>query len=117
MCCHSNITHTMPQVRGLLWLAPDAPHSSCYVPFYSGGAAVPRSFSVGSQWEWGMDRNVAWWVFNFLSNYINTKYNIMHPIVAEQQNRLEEAFYEADTEVQASQLSTILCDLHVLFQG
>jgi hypothetical protein len=34
-----------------------------------------------------MDRNVAWWVFNFLSNYINTKYNVMHPIVQEHQDR------------------------------
>jgi hypothetical protein len=54
-----------------------------------------------------MDRNVAWWVFNFLSNYINTKYNVMHPIVQEHQDRMESRFLEADKEVWCHAISAI----------
>ena len=46
-----------------------------------------------------LDSSVAWWVFDFVSNYINIKYSIMHPLVQEKQNALETEFVHKDPEV------------------
>ena len=45
-----------------------------------------------------LDTSVAWWVFDFVSNYINVKYSLMHPLVVEKQDALETDFIHKDAE-------------------
>ncbi len=65
-------------VGGVLWYGLDDTYTSCYVPLYCGIDAIPESYTVGSLKAFSWDS--AWWVFNFVANIANLKYQ---PMVAE----------------------------------
>jgi dipeptidase len=62
-------------VGGVLWYGLDDTYATCYTPLYCCIDAIPASFTVGrlSRFSW----ESAWWVFNFVSNYLNLKYDYM----------------------------------------
>ncbi|HOG52864.1 MAG TPA: C69 family dipeptidase [Bacillota bacterium] len=62
-------------IANVIWFGEDAPHSTCYVPFYVGATSIPASFTVGSRAT--LDRNSAWWAFNLVSNFADLKYSYM----------------------------------------
>ena len=62
-------------IGGVLWFGEDAPHSTCYIPFYCQITEVPESFSAGSRLIF--DKDFAWWAFNFVSNWADLKYSYM----------------------------------------
>jgi len=52
----------------ILWLAPDTPVSSVYVPFYpSAGESHAPAYSSGNVRNFSRDS--AWWAFNFVANW------------------------------------------------
>jgi dipeptidase len=84
----SQLRNWMPDpVGGLLWYAVDDPYTSCYVPFYSGIDALPKSYAGGSPARFSWDS--AWWVFNLVSNYACLKYSYMCPEIRACQKDLE----------------------------
>ena len=52
----------------------DDSYTTCYLPFYCGIDAVPKSFTGGSIEKFSWDS--AWWVFNLASNYAYRKYSL-----------------------------------------
>lgn len=62
-------------MSGVIWFGEDAPHSTCFVPFYAGATSVPAAFTVGSRAK--LDRNSAWWAFNLVSNFADLKFSHM----------------------------------------
>ncbi|MCC6127424.1 MAG: C69 family dipeptidase [Pirellulales bacterium] len=74
-------------VGGLVWYGVDDSYTTCYLPFYSGIDAVPKSFAGGSikQFTW----DSAWWVFNLASNYAYLKYSAMTPEIQAVQKDIE----------------------------
>jgi dipeptidase len=74
-------------VGGLIWFGMDDSYTTCYLPFYCGIDAVPKSFTAGSIQKFSWDS--AWWVFNFASNYAYLKYSYMAPEIQAVQQDIE----------------------------
>ena len=71
-------------VGGMLWVAPHAAHTSCFVPFAVGMQEVPAAYSTATTEK--LDRTKAWWVHRILLNVASFKYNYtIVPINAAQQ--------------------------------
>ena len=89
-------------IGGVLWFGEDAPHSTCYIPFYCQITEVPESFSEGRRDIF--DRNFAWWAFNFVSNWADLKYSYMIEDIKAVQQELEGDFFAMQPAVEMAAL-------------
>ena len=60
-------------IGGIVWLAWGAQDTACYMPFYAGVAAVPKSFNVGDHWE--LNRASARWAFDYTDFHAQVAYS------------------------------------------
>jgi len=74
-------------IGGVLWYGMDDTYTTCYVPLYCNINEVPKSFAEGSMQKFGW--NSAWWVFNFVANIANLKYDYMIKDIRKVQKELE----------------------------
>jgi dipeptidase len=74
-------------VGGCFWYGVDDTYFTCYVPLYCGITALPESYTIGSLGAFSWDS--AWWVFNFVANYANVRYDAMRPDIQAAQADLE----------------------------
>lgn len=81
-------------IGGIFWFGVDDTYSTVYVPMYCGITEVPESYAVsnGSMMEFSDD--AAFWVFNQVSNFAYTRYNVMIPYIQEKQKKLEQQYIE-----------------------
>ncbi|MFP4041775.1 MAG: dipeptidase [Bacteroidales bacterium] len=81
-------------IGGILWFSVDDAANTVYTPIYAGSQKVPETYEEGngSMMDWG--KNSAFWIFNQVSNLAYTRYNAIHPIIAEYQQKLEKRFVE-----------------------
>ncbi len=77
-------------IGGVVWYGLDDTYATCYTPLYCGIDAIPESYTVGSLKQFTWDS--AWWVFNFVSNYLNLKYEYMVGDMLAVQQELEKTF-------------------------
>lgn len=89
-------------IGGVLWFGEDAPHSTCYIPFYCQITEVPESFSSGSRVVF--DRDFAWWAFNFVSNWADLKYSYMIEDIKVVQEEIEGDFFAMQPAVEMAAL-------------
>ena len=75
-------------IGGVLWFGPDAPHTTAYVPFYSGITEIPPQYSTGSHQEF--DPNVAFWVHSFAGNWADLKFNYVIEDIRAMQKKTED---------------------------
>lgn len=85
-------------IGGVLWFGEDAPHASCYIPFYCGNTEVPESFSSGSR-EF-FDKDSAWWAFNYVGNLVDLKFSYMIEDIQTVQNEFEGEFFAMQPAVE-----------------
>jgi len=65
---YSFIGQSRPSEEPVLWIAPDAPVSSVYVPFYAtAGPAHAPAYSTGVMNKFS--RQSAWWAHDFVANW------------------------------------------------
>ena len=70
-------------VGGVMWVAPHAAPTSCYVPFAAGMQELGPQYTTNGG---TLDRSKAWWVHRILLNVASLKYNYtIVPINAQQQ--------------------------------
>ncbi len=62
-------------LRGIMWLAPDVSFTSVFAPFPTSIAELPRSYQTGSPSK--LDRNAAWWAFDFVGNWSRLNFQRM----------------------------------------
>ncbi|MFC1554610.1 dipeptidase [candidate division KSB1 bacterium] len=62
-------------IGGLVWFAEDDPKTSCFVPLYCGISKLPESFEIGGRDK--IERESAWWAFNFIANWADLKFSYM----------------------------------------
>jgi dipeptidase len=74
-------------IGGLLWFGMDDAYTTCYLPFYCGIDAVPKSFAAGTIQKFSWDS--AWWIFNVAANTAYTKYSHIVPEVQSVQKDIE----------------------------
>ncbi len=79
-------------VGGINWFGVDDAASSVYFPMYCGSTRVPESFAVGNGKMMEFTSKSAFWVFNQVSNFAYTRYNAIHPEIAEKQKSLEKKY-------------------------
>jgi len=95
----SQVRNWLPDpIGGVLWFGEDAPHSTCYIPFYCGITEVPISFSSGRRDVF--DKDSAWWAFNFVSNWADLKFSYMIEDINAAQNELEGDFFAMQPAVE-----------------
>ncbi|MCJ7788595.1 MAG: C69 family dipeptidase [Candidatus Atribacteria bacterium] len=78
-------------VGGVIWFAMDAPHSSCYVPFYMGISQTPKSWRSGDFTKFSKD-SARWW-FQLIDNYSCLRFNEMNKEVRDTFDPMEEKYF------------------------
>ena len=94
------------EIGGINWFGVDDAASSVYVPMYCGMQEVPETFAEGngSLSEWS--ENSAFWTFNQVTNLAYSRYNEIHPHIAELQQKYEDSFvsYVEGVDAAASEM-------------
>jgi dipeptidase len=75
-------------VGGVLWYGVDDTYFTVWVPFYACTNRLPDVFTKGRMAEFSWDSG--WWVFNFVANYANLRYELMKHDIIEVQKELED---------------------------
>ena len=73
------------------------------MPLYAGIDRVPHSFTVGSIEKFSWDS--AWWVFNFVANIANLKYQMMVQDILDVQREIEGRFLAMQPVVEQTALA------------
>jgi dipeptidase len=81
-------------VGGILWFGVDDTYSTVYTPIYCGVTSVPPAFAVGNGSMMEFSDNSAFWIFNQVSNFAYTRYNLMIPEIQKKQSELEDKYIE-----------------------
>jgi len=79
-------------IGGIIWFGVDDTYITIYSPIYCGSTRVPESFAVGNGDMMEYSETAAFWVFNELSNFAYTRYNLIVPEIRKAQNDLETAY-------------------------
>jgi dipeptidase len=80
-------------IGGIDWFGVDDTYSTVYSPMYCGIKSVPRSFAVGNGSMMEFNWDAAFWVFNQVSNFAYTRYNLMIPFIQDKQKQLEQKYF------------------------
>lgn len=86
-------------IGGIHWFGVDDTYSTVYNPIYCGSTEVPETYAVGNGNIMEFSENAAFWVFNQVSNFAYTQYNMISPEIREKQKELEMGFFEKVKEV------------------
>ena len=94
--------HLPDGIGGLFWYGLDDTYATCYTPLYCCIAAIPHAFTVGRLGAFSWES--AWWVFNFVSNFVNLKYSFMMPDVQAAQRAIEEEYLALQPAIEQTAL-------------
>lgn len=93
------------EVGGLLWFGVDDTKMTVYVPLYASITKMPYNFQEGlgslSEFTW----DSAFWVFNFVANYVYPKFSLMIDEVIKAQHELEGKFLARQAEIEEKALA------------
>ena len=82
------------EIGGILWFGVDDAASSVYFPMYSASTEVPFAFGVGNGSMMEFTNKAAFWVFNQVTNFAYTRYNLIHPEIRAKQVALEKQYVD-----------------------
>jgi len=80
------------EIGGIIWFGVDDAGSTVYAPFYSSMTSIPHHYSLNSGAMMRFDWNSAFWIFNMVTNFAYSRYNIIHPDIHDKQQTLEKKF-------------------------
>ena len=105
------------KLGGIIWWGVDDAASSVYMPLYTCMTRAPEKIAqgYGSMMEFVDD--AGFWVFNQISNFAHTRYNIIHPEIREKQQATEKEFLAMTPIIDdaAAKLYTVDPDMAVGF--
>jgi hypothetical protein len=90
-------------IGGLVWFGPDAPMSTCYVPFYAGVTSIAAPYYTCDTTV--VNQKSAWWAFNFVANWAGLKYSYMIKDIQQKQDKIELAEIEGIKRIDALALA------------
>ncbi len=79
-------------IGGILWFGVDDAASTVYFPMYSSSTKVPKAYAVGNGSMMKFTTDAAFWVFNQVTNFAYTRYNVIHPDIRKKQKELEQQY-------------------------
>lgn len=77
------------EIGGILWFGVDDAASTVYFPMYTCSTKVPYAYAVGNGNMMEFTNKAAFWVFNQVTNFAYTRYNVIHPDIRKKQKALE----------------------------
>ncbi len=79
-------------IGGILWFGVDDTYHTVYTPMYCSITSTPPAFREGngSMMEWSDD--AAFWIFNQVSNFSYTRFNVISPEIRARQAALEAGY-------------------------
>jgi dipeptidase len=77
------------QIGGIFWFGIDDAASCVYTPMYSSSVRVPKTYAVGNGNIMDFSAKSAFYVFNQVSNFAYTRYNVIHPEINDKQQAIE----------------------------
>jgi dipeptidase len=87
------------QMGGILWFGVDDAGSTVFTPMYSTITEVPFAFKQGNGSMMEFSFESGFWVFNLVSNFAYTRYNLIHPEIRAKQTMLEDKFLEETKDI------------------
>jgi dipeptidase len=93
------------EIGGIFWFGVDDAASNVFIPMYSSITKVPEAFAVGNGSMMDFSFDAGFWVFNLVSNYAYTQYNVIHPEIRAEQAKLEDNFLTQTKEVDKKALA------------
>ncbi len=86
------------KVGGIIWFGVDDAATSVYVPLYSSITKIPHAFQQGNGDMANFSETSAYWIFNLVSNWAYTRYNLIFPDIKKVMNEIEEQYKVQVTE-------------------
>jgi dipeptidase len=87
-------------IGGILWFGIDDAAQTVYYPIYSGHAEVPHEMAPGNGDLLNFSWTSAFWIHNWVSNMVYTRYSDMSHDMQQVQSRLEEQFKTSQPEIE-----------------
>lgn len=93
--------NTIAEIGGIIWFGVDDAASTVYCPMYTCMTEIPNCFRVGNGDIMEYSETAAFWVFNQVTNWAYTKYEYIHPEIAEKQAAYEQGWVKTVLDVDA----------------
>ncbi len=77
-------------IGGVAWFGEDDTYFTCYMPLYVSISDIPLPLKTGDMSRYSDES--AWWIFNFVSNFVNIRYSDMIQDILPVQAALEAGF-------------------------
>ena len=81
--------NSIPEIGGIIWWGVDDAASTVYCPMYTCMTEIPLCYRVGNGSMMEYSETAGFWIFNQVSNWAYTKYDFIHPEIAEKQTDYE----------------------------
>lgn len=88
------------EIGGILWFGIDDAAQTVYYPFYCGHYEVPHEMAVGNGDLLTFSWTSAFWIHNWVSNMVYTRYNDMSEDMKKVQSSLENSFLNAQPQIE-----------------
>lgn len=87
-------------VGGILWFGMDDAANTVYVPMYCSITEIPECYRVGNGDLYTFSWTSAFWIHNWVSNMVYSKYDYMHEDVKKVQQELENKFLKQQEDIE-----------------
>jgi len=84
---HTHVVQAREDTESILWFAPHATATSCFVPLSSRGTSVPLSYQLGDPHN--LSHKSAYWAHRYIANLVKMKYSAAMNDVRALQSKLE----------------------------
>jgi len=99
-------------IGGVFWYGVDDTYVTCYTPLYCGITDIPKSFTIGSLQKFSWES--AWWVFNFVSNYVCLRYSFMIQDMQAVQSDIEGNFHKLQPVIEQTAIKLYKLDSELM---
>ena len=92
-------TTPINNIGGIIWFGVDDAASTVYCPMYTCMTEIPLCFREGNGGIMVYSETAAFWIFNQVTNWAYTKYEYIHPEIAEKQAAYEQGWVDGIAKV------------------
>src|SRR5690554_603752 len=95
------------EIGGILWFGIDDAAQTVYYPFYCGHNEVPHEMKIGNGDLLTFSWTSAFWIHNWVSNLVYTRYSDMSEDMKKVQSALENRFHASQPQIEEKALSVL----------
>ena len=92
-------TTPINNIGGIIWFGVDDAASTVYCPMYTCMTEIPLCFREGNGGIMEYSETAAFWIFNQVTNWAYTKYEYIHPEIAEKRAAYEQGWVDGIAKV------------------